>query len=433
MKTLLHGFCYRVARYYELLCDEIFDFLSLYNLIINMKYSCRLRLLHSLTLSCVLCLFSGCGHEGHESHDHHGHELEHEHDSGHDSEHADEHGDTHGDKHSDEIVLEPAMAEKLGVTTTIVTPLKFDRVISVTGELLGSPAGNSVAYAPTSGTVTLAGGITPGTTVSKGQLIATVDGSAVAGGDAAKVAAATLAETKRELDRMTPLHEEGIVSTRDYNAALRAYEEARAAYSAGAASGRVTAREAGVIASVDVRQGQFVSAGDPVATISSVRELILRADVPQREVATLSQVSDANFKVGYSDDWYKVSELNGHRKSAELSGNSSYIPVYFTISNPGTLIPGTYAEIKLLAPSEEECIAVPVSALSEQQGEKFVYVRTDEHGYRKCPVVTGSSDGTNIEIRSGLNAGEEVVTRGVTAVKLAETSGAVPEGHSHSH
>lgn len=389
-------------------------------IIFGMKYPDRLRLLHSLTLSIMLCAFCGCRHDGHESHSH-------EHESGHATEQIDEHN------HGDEIVLEPAMAEKLGVTTSVVSPLKFDRVVTVTGELTGSPSTNSVAYAPTSGTVTLVGGITPGTTVNKGQLIATVDASAVAGGDAAKVAAVTLSEAKRELDRLTPLHEEGIVSTRDYNAALRAYEEAKAAFSAGAASGRITAHESGVITSVDVKQGQYVAAGDQVASISSVRELILRADVPQRELNILSKVTDANFKVGYSDSWYRVSDLNGRRKSAELSGSSSYIPVYFTITNPGELIPGTFAEIKLLAPSEEECIVVPVSALSEQQGEKFVYVRTDEHGYRKCPVVTGSSDGTNIEIRSGLSVGEEVVTRGVTAVKLAETSGAVPEGHSHSH
>ncbi len=325
------------------------------------------------------------------------------------------------------------MAEKLGVTTATVSPVKFERIVTVTGELIGSPAANSVAYAPNAGTITLTSGITPGTKVAKGQLIATVDASKVAGGDAAKVAAVTLSEAKRELDRLTPLHDEGIVSTRDYNAALRAYEEAKAAYSAGAASGRITAPESGVITSVDVKQGQYVAAGDAVASISSVNELLLRADVPQREVGMLSLISDANFKVGYSDTWYKVSDLKGHRKAAELSGNSSYIPVYFTITNPGELIPGTYAEIKLLAPSEEECIVVPVSALSEQQGDKFVYVRTDEHGYRKCPVETGSSDGTRIEIKSGLSVGEEVVTRGVTAVKLAETSGAVPEGHSHSH
>ena len=36
-------------------------------------------------------------------------------------------------------------------------------------------------------------------------------------------------------------------------------------------------------------------------------------------------------------------------------------------------------------------------------------------------------------IASGLKGGERVVTRGVTAVRLAETSGVVPEGHSHNH
>ncbi len=37
----------------------------------------------------------------------------------------------------------------------------------------------------------------------------------------------------------------------------------------------------------------------------------------------------------------------------------------------------------------------------------------------------------NIEIKSGLKPGDEVVTEGTTFVRLAETSGVVPEGHKH--
>lgn len=34
---------------------------------------------------------------------------------------------------------------------------------------------------------------------------------------------------------------------------------------------------------------------------------------------------------------------------------------------------------------------------------------------------------------SGLKTGDELVTEGATVVKMAESSGAVPEGHSHNH
>ena len=45
----------------------------------------------------------------------------------------------------------------------------------------------------------------------------------------------------------------------------------------------------------------------------------------------------------------------------------------------------------------------------------------------------GATDGARREILSGIKNGDKVVTAGTTYVRLAESSGAVPEGHSHNH
>ena len=110
-----------------------------------------------------------------------------------------------------------------------------------------------------------------------------------------------------------------------------------------------------------------------------------------------------------------------------------YIPVYFSFDNSGDIAPGTAADVYLIGSSKAEAITVPVSALSEQMGETFVYIKEDEHGYEKSPVKIGRNDGKRVEILSGVEAGDSVVVKGVTFVKLAETSTVVPEGHSHSH
>ena len=78
-------------------------------------------------------------------------------------------------------------------------------------------------------------------------------------------------------------------------------------------------------------------------------------------------------------------------------------------------------------------LSVPEEAVSEQQGNYFVYVEHSPGHYMKMPVTIGSSDGSRREIMSGLQPGDKVVSKGMTYVKLAETSGVVPEGHSHSH
>ena len=78
-------------------------------------------------------------------------------------------------------------------------------------------------------------------------------------------------------------------------------------------------------------------------------------------------------------------------------------------------------------------MTVPNSALSEQQGQYFVYEQVHPEVYMKVPVTIGESDGRRTEILSGIEPGKTIVTQGVTTVRLAETSGNIPEGHSHSH
>ena len=123
--------------------------------------------------------------------------------------------------------------------------------------------------------------------------------------------------------------------------------------------------------------------------------------------------------------------MTGLPDAATATGG--YIPLYFTLRNDGTLVAGSYATVYLQSNSEREVLSVPVEAVTEQQGVKFVYLLEHEGAYRKQPVVTGDTDGNRIEIRSGINTGDKVVTQGTTFVRLAETSGAVPEGHKHNH
>ncbi|MDE6154201.1 MAG: efflux RND transporter periplasmic adaptor subunit, partial [Muribaculaceae bacterium] len=99
----------------------------------------------------------------------------------------------------------------------------------------------------------------------------------------------------------------------------------------------------------------------------------------------------------------------------------------------GNLVAGMVADIYLSGAGRDQVLSVPVGSVSEQQGVNFVYVKLDDDCYRKVPVLTGRNDGRRVEIKQGIEAGTPVVTEGMTFVKLAESNGAVPEGHSHNH
>ena len=74
---------------------------------------------------------------------------------------------------------------------------------------------------------------------------------------------------------------------------------------------------------------------------------------------------------------------------------------------------------------------MPVSAITEEQGLYFVYIKIDDEHYIKQEVTLGETDGARVLILSGLEDGDKVVTNGVYQVKLAATTSAIPEGHVH--
>lgn len=349
--------------------------------------------------------------------------------------HHHEHGE-HAESDDGEINLEPEMAAKFGVKVDTVALAPFGDVIKVSGTVLPASDGNAVVSAPTSGILTLARGVEPGASVSAGSTIASIRAEGVTGGDANRVAKVELDAARAEYERVSALWADKLVTKAQYESAKAGYERARASYSAPAASGRASAPISGVVTSLDVATGQYVETGTPIATIAASDRLVLRADVPARYASRLSAVTDARFEDPYTGEQMLVSSLDGRRLNAGSSTSgamSGYIPVTFSLRNDGSLTPGVALTIYLIEPQTRSAISVPRAALVEQQGSYFVFTQLDEDCYNKIPVEIGASNGQRVEIVSGLKGGEHVVVAGTAAVRLAETSGNVPEGHSHSH
>ncbi len=406
---------------------------------------------------CLLYMAAGCTPSAKEdglghNHDHH-HHTEHDH-TKHD--HTSEHKHTHGPEcknhnhdhnehehdseasHADEIILSSRQAAQFGVETTKIRPGSFHNVIKVSGQIIPAVGSEGIVTAPSAGIVKFMASLNVGSSVRQGQRIAYISGKGLAGGDSNENAAIEYEAAKRELERITPLHADGIVSTSSYNAALRAFESAEAAYSGHRNGSNAIVPINGVITGLSVAEGQYVDAGAPIAKVSGCRNLTLRADLPERDAAYLSEISSARFRTTSSSNVFDLKDLGGKMITMPVSAmgdgtRQGYVPIYFSFNNTDGILSGSYADVYLLMASRNDVISLPKEAIVEQQGSHFAYVRLDEEGYEKRKVTLGLTDGLNVEILDGLHSGDEVVTKGAIAVKLAESSGAVPEGHSHNH
>ena len=145
-------------------------------------------------------------------------------------------------------------------------------------------------------------------------------------------------------------------------------------------------------------------------------------------------MTSANFETPYDGRVYSLAEMGGRLLSVGKGsdGTSAYIPVTFEFNNGGEVIPGSFVEVFLLSAPRPETLAVPLSAVTEDQGVYSVFVQLDPETYVKREVKLGASDGTRVQILEGLSSGETIVSRGVAQVKMASFSGAIP-GHTHSH
>ena len=390
-------------------------------------------------------------HEGH-NHDHEGHNHAHEghnhaeevhnHDAhaheghNHDAHEGHDHGHDHG-SNPDEIILAPHKAKAAGVASMEIQPKSFRQVIKASGEVQAAQGNESTIVANVAGVVSFQRSVTEGMQVGKGATIMTISASKLQDGDPAERARIAYEAAKADFDRASRLVESQIVSQKEFNAIKEKYENARIAYEAlsknqtkgGVA---VSAPMGGYIKNLLVKEGDYVSVGQPLATVTQNNRLFLRADVSERYYKYLNNITSANFKTPYDNQVYELEALNGKLLSYGKSAGSFYVPVTFSFDNKGEVIPGSFVEIYLLSKDMENSIVLPVEALTEEQGLYFIYIQKCEESYKKQEVKLGASNGKEVQILSGVQPGDKVVVKGAYHVKLASASNALP-AHSHEH
>lgn len=377
----------------------------------------------------------------HDSHDHNhaGHDHEHEcHDHSHEG--HDHENEAVAGGHSDEIIFTKAQAARTEFEVREVQPATFHQVIKTTGQVLPAPGDESVIVATNNGVISYANNaLAAGSAVKRGQTLFHIASKNLGEGDYYARVNANYEKAKAEYERAQKLIEDKIISQKEYEAIRLNYQNAQIAYDA--VSGKQSAQGVGItsplngyIKNITVKDGEYVTAGQTIATVSQNKRLTLRADVSEKYYPALNQIHTANFKTPYDNRVYALMELSGKLLSAGKSAenNSFFVPVTFEFDNQGAVVPGSFVEIFLISSPLENVISIPVSALTNEMGYFYVYKQLDEEGYQKQEVKIGANNGKEVQILNGLQPGERVVTKGAYQVKMASASAAIP-GHTHEH
>ncbi len=271
--------------------------------------------------------------------------------------------------------------------------------------------------------------VEPGAAVEAGAPLVTLDaellGIAVDEARAARAARAVdLAEAKRELARGEELLREDALSQQRIDALRFGVERAANAERLATATLRraeraradavVRAPFPGTVESVAVQVGDYLAPGQPVAVLADLSRVRLKAGVTAEEAAELApglaaRVSLAALGGGPVDT--TIRSIGG-----VSDATTGTYPVELWLENGEGRLRGGMVGQALLAPAVgSDALVVPRAAVLRRDGELVVFrVETDggrSHA-RLQPVAVGRGSGERVEIRRGLEAGQQVVVEG---------------------
>jgi len=181
---------------------------------------------------------------------------------------------------------------------------------------------------------------------------------------------------------------------------------------------RVYAPFDGVLTARETDIGQLIStAGGSGGNGGTVRELFRVAAInPLRVYVNVPQIDSPSAAPGVQA-YLTMPQYPGRRfpgsivrNARAIEQNSRTLLTEVDVFNPtGEILPGAYAEVHLKLPSAEPALMVPVtSLLFRSEGLRVAVVRQDHAAL--LPISLGRDFGTEVEVVSGLDANESVVT-----------------------
>ena len=193
----------------------------------------------------------------------------------------------------------------------------------------------------------------------------------------------------------------------------------------------------GTLTAAQVTEGEFIDPSRPLFTIINLDRLWLEAKVSEYDLERVVKAPSAQFTLAaYPKRSYEILGDGGGKLidiGSVVNPENRTLAVHYEVPNPDRLLKvGMFADVAIETTRSENTVAIPESALVDEDGRPVVYVLLDGEHFEKRDVELGIRDSGFVEVKSGLKAGERVVTRGAYAIRLASVSSVIP-AHGHTH
>ena len=273
-----------------------------------------------------------------------------------------------------------------------------------------------------------------GDRVTRGQVLAVIDspdlGQAYDDNDKAKDAAAL---TEKNLARQEEQLKINVISDRDLDQAKSDNAQAEAEYTrtqarlkvlggsadglGGAPGGKqsrlltVRAPVAGSVTTLSIAPGNMINdPTQPIMTIADLSTVWVTALAPEKDVALVARGQDADVSLTAYPDRVLHGKVAFVSDVIEPDSRRNKIRIAFANADYA-LKPNMFATVTLLGPKQER-VVLPSSALLMNNDRTSVFVATAPWTFERRTVDPQLEEGPSVAIRSGVQAGEQVVVKG---------------------
>lgn len=268
-----------------------------------------------------------------------------------------------------------------------------------------------------------------GDEVKKGQVLARLDGERLK--LELNESEARLRKLQRDFERNVDLQAKGLISDGDFEKIKYEMEALEAAFNLASLELDYTQIRApidGVIAERFVKLGNTISEGDALFRVTSLDPLVAYLHVPEREYRNITPGQPVGIEIDALRGETIIAAVS--RVSPTVDPQTGTFKITVEISDEKRRMkPGMFGRLSVIYDVHENALQIPRSALVEDEGAASVFVVDGDRAVRRA-VDTGYGNRGMVEIVSGLQEGDQVVTVGHASLKQDSRVSVISRGDS---
>lgn len=186
---------------------------------------------------------------------------------------------------------------------------------------------------------------------------------------------------------------------------------------------------AGTIIQNNAILGGMVDQASEILIVMDPTLLCIDAEIYEKDIAKVKMDQTVEVSVPA----YPGEKFIGQIKyiSDILNEETRTITVRTQVENKNMkLKSGMFADIKVILNHENQALSIPREAILEDKGDKIVFVKRGNKFFLQV-VQSGAQENGFIQILSGINAGDEIVTKGNFQLKSKLYEEILKAGHVH--